>query len=60
VADEASAAVERVRAAELFGADDALTTHATPSRFGSRAEMTAGFIRAVGPPGGGPAVRAGV
>jgi len=35
-------------AAELFGADDALTTYATPSRFGSRAEMTTGF-----PPCGG-------
>jgi HD-GYP domain-containing protein (c-di-GMP phosphodiesterase class II) len=46
-------------AAQLFGADDALTTYATPSRFGSRAEMTAGFIRAVAPPGGTPVVRAG-
>ena len=46
-------------AAELFGADDALTTYATPSRFGSRAEMTAGFLRAVAPPGGAPIVRAG-
>jgi HD-GYP domain-containing protein (c-di-GMP phosphodiesterase class II) len=46
-------------AADLFGADDALTTYATPSRFGSRTEMTAGFLRAVAPPGGAPIVRAG-
>ncbi len=46
-------------AAELFGADDALTTYATPGRFGSRAEMTAGFLRAVAPPGGTALVRAG-
>ena len=46
-------------AADLFGADDALMTYATPSRFGSRAEMTAGFLRAVAPPGGAPIVRAG-
>ena len=46
-------------AAELFGADDALTTYATPSRFGSRAEMTAGFLRAIAPPGGAPFARAG-
>ena len=45
-------------AAELFGADDSLTTYAAPSRFGSRAEMTAGLIRAVAPPDG-PMVRAG-
>jgi HD-GYP domain-containing protein (c-di-GMP phosphodiesterase class II) len=44
--------------AELFGADDALTTYASPSRFGSRAEMTAGFLRAVAPPGGAPIMRA--
>jgi HD-GYP domain-containing protein (c-di-GMP phosphodiesterase class II) len=46
-------------AAELFGADDALTSYATPARFGSRPEMTAGFLRAVAPPGGAPIVRAG-
>ena len=46
-------------AAELFGADDALTTYATPNRFGSRAEMAAGFLRAVAPPGESPLVRAG-
>jgi HD-GYP domain-containing protein (c-di-GMP phosphodiesterase class II) len=45
-------------AAELFGADHALTTYATPNRFGSRVEMTAGFLRAVSPPGGSPIVRA--
>jgi HD-GYP domain-containing protein (c-di-GMP phosphodiesterase class II) len=45
-------------AAELFGADDALTTYATPVRFGSRAEMVAGFLRAIAPPGGSPLVRA--
>jgi HD-GYP domain-containing protein (c-di-GMP phosphodiesterase class II) len=45
-------------AAELFGGDDALITYATPSRFGSRAEMTAGFLRAIAPPGGPPIARA--
>jgi HD-GYP domain-containing protein (c-di-GMP phosphodiesterase class II) len=45
-------------AAELFGADDALTTYATPARFGSRPEMAAGFLRAIAPPGGSPLVRA--
>ena len=45
-------------AAEIFGADDALTTYATPVRFGSRPEMMAGFLRAVAPPGGAPLVRA--
>jgi HD-GYP domain-containing protein (c-di-GMP phosphodiesterase class II) len=45
-------------AAELFGTDDALTTYASPSRFGSRAERTAGFLRAVAPPGGAPMMRA--
>jgi HD-GYP domain-containing protein (c-di-GMP phosphodiesterase class II) len=46
-------------AAELFGADDSLTAYASPSRFGSRVEMTAGFLRAVAPPDGTPMVRAG-
>jgi HD-GYP domain-containing protein (c-di-GMP phosphodiesterase class II) len=46
-------------AAELFGADDALTTYAAAGRFGSRAEMTAGLLRAVAPPGGAPITRAG-
>ena len=45
-------------AAEIFGDDDALTTHATPVRFGSRLEMMAGFMRAVAPPGSAPPVRA--
>ena len=44
--------------AELFGADDSLTRYATPARFGSRAEMMAGFVRAVAPPGDAPLVRA--
>jgi HD-GYP domain-containing protein (c-di-GMP phosphodiesterase class II) len=46
-------------AADLFGADDALTTYATASRFGSRPEMLAGLLRAVAPPTGTPIVRAG-
>jgi HD-GYP domain-containing protein (c-di-GMP phosphodiesterase class II) len=46
-------------AAELFGSDDALTTYATPNRFGSRAQMTIGFLRAVAPPGSAAVVRAG-
>jgi HD-GYP domain-containing protein (c-di-GMP phosphodiesterase class II) len=45
-------------AAEIFGDDDALTTHATPVRFGSRPEMMAGFMRAVAPPGSPARVRA--
>ena len=45
-------------AAELFGTDDALTTYATPVRFGSRAEMAAGFLRAIAPPLDSPVVRA--
>jgi len=32
-------------AAETFGDDDALTTHAMPARFGSRPEMVAGMMR---------------
>jgi HD-GYP domain-containing protein (c-di-GMP phosphodiesterase class II) len=44
-------------AAEIFGEDDALTTYSTPVRFGSRAEMVAGMLRAVAPPGGSPLVR---
>ena len=38
-------------AAEVFGEDDALTTHGMPVRFGSRPEMMAGFMRALAPPG---------
>jgi HD-GYP domain-containing protein (c-di-GMP phosphodiesterase class II) len=45
-------------AAEIFGADDSLTRYAAPARFGSRAEMVAGFLRAVAPPGSTPLVRA--
>lgn len=45
-------------AAEVFGEDDALTTYATPVRFGSRPEMMAGMMRAVAPPDGGSVVRA--
>ena len=44
--------------AEIFGDDDALTTHGTPARFGSRAEMLAGIMRALAPPGSPPLVRA--
>jgi len=43
---------------EIFGEDDALTTYATPSRFGSRPEMAMGMLRALAPPGGGPLTRA--
>ncbi len=39
-------------ATDVFGADDALTTYATPVRFGGRAEMARGMLRAVAPPGG--------
>jgi HD-GYP domain-containing protein (c-di-GMP phosphodiesterase class II) len=45
-------------AAELFGADDALTRYAAPVRFGSRPEMVAGFLRAIAPPGDSALVRA--
>lgn len=45
-------------ASEIFGDDDALTTHATPVRFGSRPQMMAGMLRAVAPPGRAPLVRA--
>ncbi len=45
-------------AAELFGGDDALTTHGTPNRFGSRAQAAAGILRAIAPPGSPPTVRA--
>ena len=37
-------------AARLFGSEDALTTYATPTRFGSRTEMISGFMRALAPP----------
>lgn len=45
-------------AADVFGEDDALTTYATPERFGSRPEMVVGMLRAVAPPDGAPLVRA--
>jgi HD-GYP domain-containing protein (c-di-GMP phosphodiesterase class II) len=45
-------------AAELFGGGDALTRHASPSRFGSRAESMVGIMRALAPPGRAPPVRA--
>ena len=43
---------------DVFGSDDALTTYATPSRFGSRAEAAMGMMRAVAPPVGSLPVRA--
>ncbi|MQA76621.1 MAG: HD domain-containing protein, partial [Solirubrobacterales bacterium] len=45
-------------AAEIFAEDDALTTHATPVRFGSRLEIMGGFMRAVAPPASALPVRA--
>jgi HD-GYP domain-containing protein (c-di-GMP phosphodiesterase class II) len=45
-------------AAEVFGDDYALTTYGAPVRFGSRAEMVAGLLRAVAPPGSAPPTRA--
>jgi len=42
---------------EVFGDDDSLRTYATPSRFGTRAEMARGMMRAVAPPTGPPLVR---
>ena len=45
-------------AAELFGGEDALTAHAGPSRFGSRAESMAGIMRALAPPDRTQPVRA--
>jgi hypothetical protein len=43
---------------ELFGGGDALTRHASPTRFGSRAESMVGIMRALAPPGRAPPVRA--
>jgi HD-GYP domain-containing protein (c-di-GMP phosphodiesterase class II) len=43
---------------DVFGGDDALTTYATPLRFGSRAEAIRGMMRAVAPPVGSLPVRA--
>ncbi|HKX74141.1 MAG TPA: HD domain-containing phosphohydrolase [Acidimicrobiia bacterium] len=45
-------------AADLFGDELALTTYATPFRFGSRGEMVRGMMRAVAPPGSSPWRRA--
>ena len=45
-------------AAEVFGADDALTRYAIAARFGTPAELAAGMARAVAPPGRPPVVRA--
>jgi HD-GYP domain-containing protein (c-di-GMP phosphodiesterase class II) len=45
-------------AAETFGGDDALTTHALPARFGSTPERTAGIMRALASSGSPAAVRA--
>jgi HD-GYP domain-containing protein (c-di-GMP phosphodiesterase class II) len=45
-------------AAETVGGDDALTTYAMPARFGSRTEMTAGFMRALASSGSPAPVRA--
>jgi hypothetical protein len=42
---------------EIFGEGDALTTYATPTRYGSRPEMVAGMLRALAPPGGAPLTR---
>ena len=43
---------------DVFGSDDALTTYATPFRFGSRAEAAMGMMRAVAPPVSSLPVRA--
>ncbi|HEV2930156.1 MAG TPA: HD domain-containing phosphohydrolase, partial [Propionibacteriaceae bacterium] len=45
-------------AADTFGDDDALTTHAMPARFGSRPEQMAGIMRALADPGSPAPVRA--
>jgi HD-GYP domain-containing protein (c-di-GMP phosphodiesterase class II) len=45
-------------AAETFGDDDALKTHAMPARFGSKPEMLAGFMRALAGSGSPAPVRA--
>jgi HD-GYP domain-containing protein (c-di-GMP phosphodiesterase class II) len=42
---------------EVFGEDGALTTYATPTRYGSRSEMAAGMLRALAPPGDAPLTR---
>jgi HD-GYP domain-containing protein (c-di-GMP phosphodiesterase class II) len=45
-------------AAETFGDDDALTTYATPARFGSQPERVAGITRALATSGSPAPVRA--
>jgi HD-GYP domain-containing protein (c-di-GMP phosphodiesterase class II) len=45
-------------AAEIFGAEEALTTYGTPVRFGTPPQMFAGMARAIAPPGRSPAARA--
>jgi hypothetical protein len=44
--------------AEIFGDENVLTTYALPARFGSRAQMMAGFMRALASPDHTPLVRA--
>jgi HD-GYP domain-containing protein (c-di-GMP phosphodiesterase class II) len=44
--------------AEIFRDDTALITYFTPVMFGSRAEVIAGIMRALAPPGAAPPVRA--
>lgn len=43
---------------EIFGSEDALTTYATPVRFGSRIQMMSGMMRAIASPDHPPLVRA--
>jgi len=43
---------------EVFGDDDSLVTYATPFRFGTRAQMVRGMMRAVAPPTSPPHWRA--
>src|SRR5690606_5076400 len=43
---------------EVFGDDDSFLTQAIPARFGSRAEMARGMMRAVAPIADPPHVRA--
>lgn len=45
-------------ASEVFGDEEALTTHAMPARFGSRPEMFRGLLRAIAPPGNAAPLRA--
>ena len=43
---------------DVFADDDSLTTYGTPFRFGTRAEMARGMMRAVAPPTSPPHLRA--